>query len=114
MISGIFSAVFAMNNLAVGSDVAIFSGNAIHGGDAAYYYKGKYKLGDSKSIPITIEVVHHSGIPSPEFGPMLGSLVSLSGILVEEGFTLTGHIKEQATQIVTLTMKRLDDLIENP
>jgi len=72
MISGIFSAVFAMNNLAVGSGVAIFSGNAIHGGDAAYYYKGKYKLGDSKSIPITIEVVHHSGIPSPEFGPISG------------------------------------------
>jgi hypothetical protein len=112
MMSGIFSAVFAVNNLVVGKGVAIFSGNAIYGGDASYYYKGKYKLGESNNISMTIDVVHHSEVPNPDFGPLTAFRLSLSGILIEQGFTLSGHIERQTTQIVTLTMKKLDDLIE--
>jgi hypothetical protein len=112
MISGVFSAVFAVNNVVVGKGVAIFSGNAIYGGDASYYYKGKYKLGESNSISMTIDVAHHSEVPSPDFAPLTTSRLSLSGILIEQGFTVSGHIEREAIQVVTLTMKKVDDLID--
>jgi hypothetical protein len=50
MISGIYSARFESNKGLNGSGVAVFSGNAVHGGDASFYYRGKYKLDDNNSI----------------------------------------------------------------
>jgi hypothetical protein len=44
MISGLFSAEYKSNLGGAGCGVAVFSGNAVHGGDASHYYRGKPRI----------------------------------------------------------------------
>jgi hypothetical protein len=92
MISGIYSAVFASNNNVVGTGVAVFSDNALHGGDSSYYYKGKYRLGGSNSISAAVEVANYSGVPSSIFGPLTSFRLTLNGTFSDQGFVLSGQV----------------------
>ena len=113
MISGIYSAVFASNNAnLVGSGVAIFSGNAIHGGDASFYYKGKYKLDASNTVSAQIEVVHYSGTPDSVLGPRETFRLTLNGVVTDQGFTLSGEIVGEPASKVTIALKKLENLVE--
>jgi hypothetical protein len=112
MLSGIYSAVFASNNNVVGSGVVIFTGGTLHGGDASYYYKGKYKLGGSNSISAKVEVANYSGTPSSIFGPLKSFRLTLNGIENNQEFTLSGQIEGQPTRMITITLKKVDELVE--
>jgi hypothetical protein len=82
MISGIFSAVFVSNKNMLGCGVTVFSGNAIHGGDSSFYYRGKYKLDASNQISGTIDVVKYSPVLNSVFGSALDSFrLKLNGIV---------------------------------
>ena len=113
MISGIYSAVFASNNAnLVGSGVAIFSGNAVHGGNVSFYYKGKYQLHDSHNVSAQVELVHYSGTPDSVLGPRETFRLTLTGIINDQGFTLSGQIVGEPTSQITIALKKLENLIE--
>jgi hypothetical protein len=113
MISGIYSAVFASNNTnLVGSGVAIFSDYAVHGGDASFYYKGKYKLDASNNVSAQIEVAHYSGTPQSVLGPRETCPLTFNGIVTDQGFTLSGQIVGEPNSTFTIALKKLENLVE--
>ena len=113
MVSGIYSAVFASNNThLVGSGVAIFSGNAVHGGDASFYYKGKYTLDANNNVSVQVEVVHYSGTPDSVLGPRETFRLILNGLVTDQGFTLSGEIVGEPISRVTIALKKLENLVE--
>jgi hypothetical protein len=113
MISGIYSAVFASNNTdLVGSVIAIFSGNAVYGGGASFYYKGKYKLDASNNVSAQVQVVHYSGTPDSVLGPRETFRLTLNGIVTDQGFTLSGQIVGKPVSKITIALKKLENLVE--
>jgi hypothetical protein len=113
MISGIFSAVFASNKNMFGCGVAIFSGNAIHGGDASFYYRGKYKLEADNQMSGTIEAIKFSPIQNSVFGPAMDRFrLKLTGIVNTQGFELSGPVEGRPDLLITISLKKIDELIE--
>ena len=112
MMDGIYSAVFASNNNMMGSGIAIFSGGTVYGGDSAFYYRGKFRLDDKKQISATIEVFKHTDILNSVFGPLNSFKLILNGVESSQGFTLSGPREGQPTNLITIALKRVDDLIE--
>ena len=112
MISGIFSAVFASNQNSGGTGVAIFSGNAIYGGDTSFYYRGKYKLDDKNRISGTLDIVKHSDLLNSVFGPVDKFRLILNGVVNSEGFELSGQIDGQPSKIIMIVLKKVDELVE--
>jgi hypothetical protein len=112
MVSGIYSAEFASDKQMMGRGVVIFSDNALHGGDEAYYYKGKYKRDGDNNISATVDVGNHSGSPTSIFGPLKSYRLTLNGVANDQGFTLSGHVKEQPSLMITIKLKKVDELVE--
>ncbi len=114
MTSGIYSAVFASNNAnLVGSGVAIFSEHAVLGGNASFYYKGKYLLHDGNNVSAQVEVVHYSGTPDSVLGPRETFRLALNGIIDDqEGFTLSGQIVGEPASQITIALKKLENIVE--
>ncbi len=112
MISGIYSAKFESNKQVAGSGVVVFTGGALHGGDASYYYKGKYKRDENNNITATVDVANHSGTPSSVFGLLKSFRLTLNGIANGEEYTLTGQVEGQPTLWITISLRRVDDLVE--
>ena len=113
MISGIYSAVFASNNAnLVGNGVAIFSGYAIYGGNASFYYKGKYQRHDGNNVSAQVEVVHYSGTPDSVLGPRETFRLSLNGSINDQGFTLSGQIVGEPASQITIALKKLENIVE--
>ncbi len=112
MISGIFSAEFTSNKDMMGRGVAVFSGNAIHGGDAAYYYRGKYRLDASNQISGTIEAVKYSPVQTSVVGPLDRFRLILNGIVNDQGFELSGPVEGHPDLLIRITLKKIDELIE--
>lgn len=112
MISGIFSAVFVSNQNRSGTGVAIFSGNAIHGGDASHYYRGKYKLDERNQITSTIEVFKYATLQDSVFGPLDKFRLILNGIVNDQGFELSGQIEGRPADMIRISLKKLDELVE--
>ena len=112
MLSGIYSAEFASNKNVIGRGVAVFTGGTLHGGDASYYYKGKYRRDGNDNISATIEVANHSGIPSSVFGSLKSFRLMLNGVATNQGFTLSGQVEGQPTLLITIALKKVDELVE--
>ena len=112
MISGIYSAQFASNKQMVGSGVVIFTGGTLHGGDASYYYKGKYKRDDKNNVTATVEVANHSGNPSSVFGPLKTYRLTLNGVANTQEFTLSGPVEGQPSLLITISLRKVDEVIE--
>lgn len=112
MISGIYSAKFVSNKQVAGSGVVVFTGGALYGGDATYYYKGKYKRDGNNNITATVQVANHSGTASSVFGPLDSFRLTLNGIASTEGFTLSGQVEGQPTLLITISLKKVDELVE--
>jgi hypothetical protein len=70
MVSGIYSAEFASNQNVMGRGVVILTECTLHGGDEAYYYKGKFKREGNNNISAAVDVGNHSGNPTSIFGPL--------------------------------------------
>jgi hypothetical protein len=107
MTSGIFSAAFISSQNSGGFGVAIFSDNVIHGGDASYYYRGKYRLDHNNQMSGTIDVARYTTIQNSVFGPMDCHIV-----VNERAFELTGHIEGQPQMQIKIVLNKLEDLIE--
>jgi hypothetical protein len=110
MLSGIYAAEFSANQN-MGRGVAVFSGNAFHGVDASYFYKGKYKQEGTNQISAIVDVVNYSGSPDSVLGPLTSYRLTLTGIEHSQGFTLSGQVKGQPT-LIRIALKKLDELVE--
>ncbi|HSL03030.1 MAG TPA: GrlR family regulatory protein [Nitrospiraceae bacterium] len=115
MISGIFSVTFASNQNVGGYGVAVFSGNAVHGGDASHYYRGKYKLDERNLISGTIEVVKYSTLHNSVFGPLDNFKLILNGqvIVNDKEFELSGPVEGHPEFLIRIALKKVDELIEH-
>ena len=112
MISGIFTAAFRSNQGKMGTGVAIISGGFVHGGDDAFYYRGKYKLEDVNKFSGKIEVVKYSEQSVSVLGPLTHYNLILNGIVNDTGFELSGQVEGKPNLMITITLKKVDDLIE--
>jgi hypothetical protein len=114
MISGIFAANFGSNSNRFGTGVAVFSNNLIHGGDSAYYYRGKYKLDDGNRISGTIDARKYSNLIESVFGPGMDSFrLNLNGFIVNDnGYELQGRVEGRPDLVISIILNKLDELIE--
>jgi hypothetical protein len=110
MISGIYSAVFFSNKNKGGCGVAIFTGNAIHGGDASHYYRGKYSLHEKNRISATIDVVKYSTLHDSIFGPLDRFRLILNGIVDDQGFDLSSPMEGRPDLMITISLRKMDEL----
>ena len=112
MISGIFSTSFKSGG---GTDcgVAVFSGNTIHGGDASFYYRGKYTINDRNLISGTIEFIRYSHLQYSVVGPMDEFTLLLNGqvIVNDKEFSLSAPVEGHPELLITIALKKLDELI---
>lgn len=116
MIEGIFSAEFISNQSKDGFGVAVFSGNAVHGGDSSHYYRGKYKLDDQEMISGTIEVIKYSrDSRNSVLGPLDKYKLKLNGQVVIEDreFRLAGSVEGQPDTSIIISLKKLDGLVDD-
>ena len=111
MISGIYSAVFALNNRAIGSGIVLFSRGTVHGGDATYYYKGKYQL-SGNNIVANVEVANHSGLPNAVFGPLKSFQLPLTGTVNNQQILLTGQLAIPPASGLSIMLKKVDEMID--
>jgi hypothetical protein len=114
MISGIFSAAFVSNQNMAGYGVAVFSGNAIHGGDASHYYRGKYKLDEKNLMSGTIEVFKYTNLQNSVFGPLDKFKLILNGqvIVNDKEFELSGSVEGHPEFLIRIALKKMDELID--
>lgn len=114
MTSGVFSAAFVSNQNRGGFGVAIFSGNTIHGGDASYYYRGKYRFDERNQISGVIDVAKYSTIQNSVFGPIDSFRLILDGHIIvnETAFELSGHVEGQSQLLIRIVLNKLEDLID--
>jgi hypothetical protein len=94
-IEALWSVEFISNSGVFGAGVAVFESGRIYGGDATYYYTGKYRIVNSQ-VDATVDVVHYSGQPNSIFGrdpkpfvlkitgPVSDSVMSLTGIRADD------------------------------
>jgi hypothetical protein len=112
MVSGIYSAEFASNQNVMGRGVVIFTESTLHGGDEAYYYKGKFKREGNNNISAAVDVGNHSGNPTSIFGPLNSYRLTLNGVSNNQGFTLSGQVEGRPTLMITIKLKKVDELVE--
>lgn len=112
MISGIYAAIFKSQNNAYGSGVAVFHNYAIHGGDAAYYYRGKCIRGENNKITGQIDVVKYSTVSNSIFGPLNSFRLLLNGVENDKSFELSGQVEGQPHLMITITLQKMAELIE--
>ena len=111
MLSGIYSAVFLSNNNKTGGcGVAILTGNAIHGGDASHYYRGKYSIHGENRISGTIDVIKYSTLNDSIFGPLNRFRLTLNGIVDDQGFDLSGPMEGRPDLMITMSLRKMDEL----
>jgi hypothetical protein len=110
MISGIYSAVCFSNKTMGDCGVAIFTGNAIHGGDASHFYRGKYSIHGANLISVTIDVVKYSALNDSIFGSLGAFRLILNGIVKEKGFDLSGPMEGQSDVMITMSLMKMDEL----
>jgi T3SS negative regulator,GrlR len=110
MMQGIYSAVCSTNKNTSSSGVAIFTGNAIHGGDASHYYRGKYSIHRGNQISATIDVVKYSTLNNSIFGPINRFQLTLNGIFDNGGFDLSGPMEGRPDVMITMSLRKMDEL----
>jgi hypothetical protein len=108
------SAEFISNQNMGGYGVAVFSDNAVHGGDASHYYRGKYKLDGQDLISGTIEVVKYSSLHSSVFGEIGNFKLKLNGVVIinDKELEMSGSVEGHPELIIRIVLKKIDDLIE--
>ena len=111
MIDGLYAARFGSNLGNIGTGVVIFDGGRLHGGDASYFYKGKFRLDDSRIIA-TVDVVHYAGQPNSVFGPAREFRLTLNGVINPQGFSLAGQVADHPTLMINIDVRKISDLVE--
>jgi len=112
MLSGIYTAEFLSNQSLMGRGVAIFTENAIHGGDAAFYYKGKYRRDGENRISAEVQVIDYSGKKQSVLGPLGVFWLTLTGVKKDQQFTLVGEVEGQPNLKISIILRKVDELVE--
>ena len=111
MIDGLYAASFGSNLGMAGTGVVIFDGGRLHGGDASYFYKGKFRLDDNRIIA-TVDVVHYAGQLNSVFGPARQFRLTLNGVINPPGFSLSGQVKGSPNLTINIEVRKISDLVE--
>ena len=114
MIKGIFSAEFLSNQDMAGFGVAVFAENTVHGGDASYYYRGKYRLEGKNLVSGTIDVARYSTLHNSVFGTIGNFKLKLNGVMIvnDKEFEMSGSVEGHPELIIRIVLKKIDELIE--
>lgn len=73
-----------------GAGIIIFFNGGIYGGDAGYYYIGKYDLDEQDNVTAHISVKHHYGPKNNVLGQGIGEIdLDLKGVVKPDKFTVS-------------------------
>ncbi|HKO30016.1 MAG TPA: GrlR family regulatory protein, partial [Nitrospiraceae bacterium] len=86
--------------------------NALYGGDAAFYYKGKYSREGENRISANVEVVDYSGKKQSVLGPLGMFRLALTGVGKDQQLTLVGQVEGQPNLRISIILKKVDELVE--
>ncbi len=119
LLSGIYAAEFLSSLNRRGTGVAIFTDNTFHGGDASYYYKGKYSRHEPDLVEIIVDVAQYAGDETTSSAIGLDKFrLKLTGKILESEhgtevkMTLEGFAQEDSSRRISIELRRLDDLVE--
>ncbi len=91
-----------------GAGVIVFESNRAFGGDAQYFYIGRYELVHD-TLKAEAKVTHYAGLPNSVFGPRKEFTLKLEGKIAEPMFDLKGYLVEQpGMKIIVRLTKRAD------
>ena len=108
MVEALWSVQFRSNTGAFGAGVAILENGRVFGGDAQYFYLGKYEVQDD-AIKAQVDVTHYAGQPFAIFGQRKTVQIELSGPIQREGMRLMGQVSDQPTlRIEAICVRRAE------
>ena len=109
MLEALWSVEFVSNLNIFGSGVVVFETGRIFGGDAQYYYTGKYEVKNG-SINGELDVVNYSGEPWSVFGTLKQFSLSLSGQPKDSTFDIEGTLKQDSSKRILIRLTKRADL----
>jgi len=109
MIEALWSVEFASNLGIFGSGVVVFETERIFGGDAKYYYLGKFKV-KNQAVDADVEVTHYSGEPFSVFGHLNKFNLKVTGRVQVPRMELQGHLVENPNMEIMMRLNKIADL----
>ena len=111
MIEAIWTIELVRGERNYGAGVLIFAGGRVFGGDADYYYIGRYALNGSRvSLRITVHRYGETNPVDPPFPTKDPFDVEMAGQLEATQMVLVGTIVEEPEQSVTVIAKRRHEI----
>jgi hypothetical protein len=109
MLEALWSVEFRSNLNIFGSGVVIFETDRIFGGDAQYYFTGKYEV---KNCTLTgeLDVVNYSGEPWSVFGTLLEFSLRLYGIPKQNTFDIEGTLNQDPSKKIQIRLTKRAEL----
>jgi T3SS negative regulator,GrlR len=108
-VDALWSVEFSTRQGNYGGGMAVFAMDRIFGGDSQYYYLGTYRAVGGE-ITGEVEVVHYAGPSSHVFGPLQQGRVSISGQYSRSVMALSGHLIEDPSQKIAISLTRRAEL----
>jgi hypothetical protein len=108
MLEALWSVEFSSNAQGFGAGVIVFESSRAFGGDAQYFYIGRYKIVDG-ILKAEAKVTHYANLPNSIFGPLKEFNLRLEGKIAEPTFDLKGYLVERPEmKIIARLTKRAD------
>ena len=109
MLEALWTAEFSSNQNIFGSGVVIFETDRIFGGDAQYYYTGKYEVNNGE-LSGNLTITHYAGEPWSIFGTVRSFNLELSGTLDDNSFIVRGYVEGELSKVIVIKLTRRADL----
>jgi len=109
MLEALWSVEFVSNLNIFGSGVVIFETGRIFGGDAQYYYTGRYEVKNG-NLEGELEVVNYSGEPWSVFGTLEKFSLVLSGQPNQDTFDIKGALKGDPSKEILIRLTKRAEL----
>jgi hypothetical protein len=109
MIEALWSLEFISSQRIYGAGVVVLETDRLVGGDAQYFYIGRYKI-ESGIIEADVDVEHYAGQPFSIFGPSQRLKVILKGKVVYPVMELQGCLANNPKQTFTVRCTKRADL----
>lgn len=100
-LEGLWTVFFQSNFQTFGFGVAVFVGDRILGGDAAYYYDGNVKVQDNRA-EASIKVVRFHRTGMAIFGDLNSFNLKVSGDITVPNMEFHGYMVEQPSMKITI------------
>lgn len=106
MLEALWSVEFFSNAQGFGAGVIVFESSRAFGGDAQYFYTGRYELVHD-TLKADAKITHYANLPNSIFGPLKEFNLKLEGKIAEPTFELKGYVVEQPKmEIIARLTKR--------